>query len=101
MSDFTPPTMILRRRVPDDHECLFTAIAYLCEGSRHKAAGQRLRAVCAEKIASDPDTYSEAVLGKSNPAYCEWIKNPFNWCGAPPGSTRSTVAFVRQAIHLN
>ena len=33
------------------------------------------------KIASDPDTYSEAVLGKPNAEYCAWIVNPFNWGG--------------------
>mmetsp|Transcript_5259 Transcript_5259/g.6841 ORF Transcript_5259/g.6841 Transcript_5259/m.6841 type:complete len:380 (+) Transcript_5259:90-1229(+) len=81
MSTFIPPNMFVRRHVPNDHECLFTAIAYLCEGSRFNGAGQRLRKICADKIASDQDTYSDAVLGKSNAAYCEWILNPFNWGG--------------------
>ena len=81
MATFAPPSNIVRRYVPNDHECLFTAIAYLCEGSRHGNCGQRLRAICAEKIAADPDMYSEAVLGKPNVQYVEWIKNPFNWGG--------------------
>ena len=81
MATFSPPPLIVRRYVPTDHECLFTAMAYLCEGSRHGNCGQRLRAICAEKIASDPDMYSEVVLGKPNPVYVEWIKNPFNWGG--------------------
>jgi len=80
MSDFAPPAVILRRHVPNDHECVFTAVAYLCEGST-RTAGQRLRAVCAAKIASDPDTYSEALLGMDNAAYCKWITNPLNWGG--------------------
>jgi ribA/ribD-fused uncharacterized protein len=75
------PSIFVRRHVPNDNECLFTAIAYVAEGSRFNAAGQRLRRVCADKIASDPETYSEAVLGMPNAAYCEWITNPFNWGG--------------------
>ena len=81
MSTFAPPPTVVRRFVPNDHECLFTAIAYLAEGSRHGNCGQRLRAICAEAIAADPDMYSEVVLGKPNPQYVEWIKNPFNWGG--------------------
>ncbi len=37
--------------------------------------------VCADKIASDPETYCDAILGMPNAAYCEWITNPFNWGG--------------------
>lgn len=75
------PAMMVRRFVPNDHECLFTAFAYLCEGSRHGAAGQRLRKVCADKVASDPDMFSEPVLGMPNAQYVDWIQNPFNWGG--------------------
>ena len=39
MATFAPPSNIVRRYVPNDHECLFTAIAYLCEGSRHGNCG--------------------------------------------------------------
>ena len=101
MSEFQPPNVFVRRCVPNDHECLFTAIAYLAEvrrfqkitashffslhivlqGSRFNGAGQRLRLICSEKILSDPETYCEAVLGMPNVQYAEWIKNPFNWGG--------------------
>ncbi len=37
--------------------------------------------MCADKIAADPGTYCEAVLGKPNAEYIEWILNPFNWGG--------------------
>lgn len=72
---------IIRRHVPDDHECLFTAISYLAEGPNVAGAGKRLRKLCADKILSDPDTYSEAVLGRPNAEYATWIQNHFNWGG--------------------
>ena len=34
MSEFQPPNVFVRRCVPNDHECLFTAIAYLAEVRR-------------------------------------------------------------------
>lgn len=72
---------MVRRFVPSDHECLFTSIAYLTEGSRHNACGQRLRKICADRVAADPDTYCEAVLGMPTVQYVDWIQNPFNWGG--------------------
>lgn len=32
-------------------------------------------------MASDPNKYSEAFLGKSNEEYCQWILNPDKWGG--------------------
>jgi len=72
---------VIRRHVPDDHECLFTAISYLAEGPGVANAGKRLRKLCADKILSDPDTYNEAVLGRPNAEYATWIQNHFNWGG--------------------
>lgn len=37
--------------------------------------------MCAEKIRSDPEKYCEAILGKPNEEYAQWITNPFNWGG--------------------
>ena len=73
----TTPAIILRRSVPNDHECLFTAVAYLCEGSRHNSAGQRLRKICSDAIRADPATFNAGILGKSTEEYAEWILNPF------------------------
>ena len=70
-----------RRSVPNDHECLFTAVALQCEGSFRNAAAQRLRALCAEAVLADQDTYCEVVLGKPPAEYAKWIVNPFNWGG--------------------
>lgn len=35
----------------------------------------------AATVASDPEKYSEAILGKSNQDYCAWIMNPEKWGG--------------------
>ena len=80
MAAASSPKIMIRRYVPNDHECLFTAIAYFAEGSRKRDAGKRLRKICANVIAADPNTYSEAVLGKPNEEYvgmlfCSPVKN--------------------------
>ena len=33
-------------------------------------------------VCSDPDTYSEVVLGKTNESYCIWILDSSSWGGA-------------------
>jgi ubiquitin thioesterase OTU1 len=73
----TAPAIIVRRHVPNDHECLFTAVAYMCEGSRFNGAGQRLRKVCSDAILADPETFNEGILGKPTAEYAEWILNPY------------------------
>ena len=47
-SQMADPHSFARRIVPDDHECLFSAIALLAEGVLKRDAAQRLRAVCAD-----------------------------------------------------
>lgn len=37
--------------------------------------------VIAGTVASDPEKYSDAFLGKSNKEYCDWILNPEKWGG--------------------
>jgi len=72
----------VRRVVPNDHECLFTAVALQAEGSFRNAAAQRLRAVCAETVLADGGSmFTEAILGRPPTEYAEWIRSPFNWGG--------------------
>jgi hypothetical protein len=40
------------------------------------------RSVIADAVAADPETYSEGFLGKPNPEYRAWIRNPQHWGGA-------------------
>lgn len=72
--------VVLRRVIPADNSCLFNAVGYVMEHNREKAS--ELRQVIAAAVGSDPHTYSEAILGKSNEDYCRWILNPSKWGGA-------------------
>lgn len=75
---------VIRRRVPNDHSCLFWAMAYVAEGadsSRTKA--RQLREVCAEEALQDPDPATRALLlgHDSVQEYAAWIRNEFHWGG--------------------
>ncbi|PWA86876.1 ubiquitin thioesterase OTU1 [Artemisia annua] len=71
---------IVRRVIPSDNSCLFSAVGYVMDHDKNKAA--ELRQVIAATVASDPTKYSEAFLGKPNEEYCAWILNPEKWGGA-------------------
>eukprot|EP00730_Choanoeca_flexa_P015305 TRINITY_DN7002_c0_g1_i1.p1 TRINITY_DN7002_c0_g1~~TRINITY_DN7002_c0_g1_i1.p1 ORF type:complete len:203 (+),score=14.58 TRINITY_DN7002_c0_g1_i1:225-833(+) len=81
----------IRRIVPADNSCLFRAVAYLLhpvavtEGYSAESVptplAQELRAVVAEKVLSDPATYSEAMLGRPPLEYAQWIQKPESWGG--------------------
>jgi len=74
--------VVQKRTIPNDHECLFTAVALQAEGSFRNASAQRLRALCAETVLADGGAmFNEAVLGRPPNEYAEWIRSPFNWGG--------------------
>ncbi|KAI3948829.1 hypothetical protein MKX01_022243 [Papaver californicum] len=72
--------IMVRRIVPSDHSCLFSAIGYVMDHDRNKAT--ELRQVIAQKVASDPAKYTEAFLEASNEEYCSWIQSSNTWGGA-------------------
>lgn len=75
--------LIVRRVVPADNSCLFTSVYYVVEGGVYDpACAPEMRSLIAEIVASDPTSYSEAVLGKSNEEYCAWIRREDTWGGA-------------------
>lgn len=41
-----------------------------------------MRQIIAMEVASDLETYNEAMLGKPNAEYCAWIQQPSSWGGA-------------------
>lgn len=41
-----------------------------------------MRQLIAEEIRANEDKYCEAILGKPNDEYCEWILKPESWGGA-------------------
>ncbi|XP_024365994.1 OVARIAN TUMOR DOMAIN-containing deubiquitinating enzyme 2 isoform X5 [Physcomitrium patens] len=73
-------SVVVRRVIPSDNSCLFNAVGYVMDKDKHKA--KELRQVIAATVLSDPTTYSEAILGKPNQEYVEWISNPDKWGGA-------------------
>ncbi|RZC27275.1 Ubiquitin thioesterase OTU1 isoform D [Glycine soja] len=72
--------VILRRVIPSDNSCLFNAVGYVMDHDKKKAA--ELRQVIAATVASDPQKYCEAFLGKPNAEYCNWILDSEKWGGA-------------------
>lgn len=75
--------ILTRRVVPADNSCLFRSIAILMEGGETDVNRIReLRELIASVVCSRPAEYTEAVLGKSNPEYCLWIRNSETWGGA-------------------
>lgn len=41
-----------------------------------------MRQIIAMEVASDNETYNEAMLGRPNDEYCVWIQQPSSWGGA-------------------
>lgn len=74
-------SVVARRVILSDNSCLFNAVGYVMEGSRTRYASQ-LRRIVADAVQGDPDTYSEAFLGKSPAKYVTWILDPKHWGGA-------------------
>ncbi|XP_073387770.1 OVARIAN TUMOR DOMAIN-containing deubiquitinating enzyme 2 isoform X3 [Physcomitrium patens] len=89
-------SVVVRRVIPSDNSCLFNAVGYVMDKDKHKAKELRQllteakifkvlqgrQEVIAATVLSDPTTYSEAILGKPNQEYVEWISNPDKWGGA-------------------
>ena len=82
-------TSLSRFSVRADNSCLFTSIARLCEDVvdeiRLKTAGHKLREVCADAAAADPDPAMKALLlgHETVDAYGRWIRMDHNWGGEP------------------
>lgn len=74
------PGMILQvHPVPDDNSCLFHAISYCVK--RDISTSQELREEVATQIANDPVEYSDAILGRPNREYTQWILKHTSWGG--------------------
>ncbi|KAF1890390.1 hypothetical protein Lal_00013644 [Lupinus albus] len=72
--------IVERKVIPSDNSCLFNAVGYVMDHDPTKAS--ELRQVIAATVASDPQNFSEAFLGKPNEEYCSWILDPEKWGGA-------------------
>ncbi|XP_009077965.1 PREDICTED: ubiquitin thioesterase OTU1, partial [Acanthisitta chloris] len=75
--------VLARRVVPADNSCLFTSVSYVVEGGVYDpGCAPEMRNLIAHIVASDPESYCEAVLGKTNREYCDWIRREETWGGA-------------------
>lgn len=74
--------ILLKKVVPADNSCLFTSIGFVLKGEVDTENNSYMRAIIAEEVANDSETYNEAILGKPNREYCDWIKRSESWGGA-------------------
>lgn len=75
-----PRSWVVRRSVPDDNSCLFSAVGVSCglgEDAKHE-----LRRMAAQAVAGDPLSWDEATLGRPRDEYVSWISRPNSWGGA-------------------
>ncbi|KAI0086168.1 OTU-domain-containing protein [Irpex rosettiformis] len=71
---------LVHRIVPDDNSCLFSSVALVFEQSINKAS--EIRKIVADEIRKDPETWSDAILGRSRDEYISHILKPSSWGGA-------------------
>ncbi|BGP22766.1 ubiquitin-specific protease otu1 [Rhodotorula toruloides] len=69
------------RVIPDDNSCLFRAVGLVLNPGEAETA-TALRRVVAGAIQADPETYSEAMLGRTPEEYVATILKPTSWGGA-------------------
>ncbi|KEP62232.1 UNVERIFIED_CONTAM: OTU family cysteine protease [Hammondia hammondi] len=69
---------VFRFVVPSDNSCLFTCLSLLAAPDKQP---QDLRDLVACVIASDPESFSSAILGKPRQEYIHWISEPTSWGG--------------------
>ncbi|XP_001971965.3 ubiquitin thioesterase OTU1 [Drosophila erecta] len=74
--------ILLKKVVPADNSCLFTSIRFVLKGKVDNEGSEMMRHIIAQEVAADPQSYNDAVLGKSNAEYCAWIQKADSWGGA-------------------
>ncbi|XP_022178795.1 ubiquitin thioesterase OTU1 [Myzus persicae] len=90
--------LILRKVVPADNSCLFTSMGFVLGGKIDLGSGNYMREIIANAVKDNQIEFSEAVLGKPNEDYCEWIRNPNSWGGAIEVSILSNFYGIEIAV---
>ncbi|KAL1453142.1 hypothetical protein WDU94_007312 [Cyamophila willieti] len=90
--------VLLRRVVPSDNSCLFTSIGFVLNGKVDTSVGSFMRQIIAESISSDKEQYCDAILGKPNSEYVQWILKADSWGGAIELSILATFYGVEIAV---
>ena len=71
---------LMLRVMPADNSCMFRAFSYLMFGPSIDSMHE-LRSMVASTIQSNPERYSDAILGRPRDAYCRWIQTESSWGG--------------------
>lgn len=78
---------VLKLEVPADNSCLFRSLIFLldCPVGGIKAITEsdilNMRLLAASLVQSNPDLFSDAVLGMPVAKYCQWITDTSKWGG--------------------
>lgn len=92
------PGILMRKVVPADNSCLFTSIGFVLSGKVDVDNAPFMRQIIAEAVSSDPEIYSEAILGKPNSEYGKWILKSDSWGGAIELAVLSTFYGLEIAV---
>lgn len=92
------PGILMKKVVPSDNSCLFTSIGFVLNGNIDTTLHKMMREIIAMEVASDQETYSEAMLGKPNSEYCMWIQQSSSWGGAIEVAILSRYYGVEMAV---
>ncbi|CAK9067933.1 unnamed protein product [Durusdinium trenchii] len=76
----TNTSRLVRHEIPADNSCLFNSVAYALNDSGDDKASE-LRGMVAGLVLSDPETWTEAMLGKPPEEYADWIQDSEHWGG--------------------
>jgi ubiquitin thioesterase OTU1 len=70
---------VVRRVVDADNSCLFHSVGYAFR--QPTSTSQKIRGAVARAVLADPETYSDAFLGRPTNEYAKWIQVPSSWGG--------------------
>ncbi|XP_065156449.1 ubiquitin thioesterase Otu1 [Atheta coriaria] len=92
--------ILMKHVVPADNSCLFTSIHFVLNGKVDETGSVApwMRNIIAETVSRDPETYSDAILGKANSEYCKWIKDDKSWGGGIEISILSSYYGIEIAV---
>lgn len=76
----------------------FPIAGYVMNGKVDTEVGSYMREIIAQHVSNDKETYNEAILGKPNQEYCDWIRKSCSWGGAIEVSILSNYYGIEIAV---
>lgn len=92
------PGILMKQVVPADNSCLFTSIGFVLSGKIDTTLAPSMRQIIAETVSKDTENYCEAILGKPNKEYCNWILKADSWGGAIELAVLSNYYGIEMAV---